>query len=541
MPRRIAIAGCVLLSVLLRGIDLVSDPPVDLEDSGGYFADEGFWTHNARNKVLFGTWVTDEWNNRYASPLTHWAGYLAFRVAGVGLAQARLLSVILAGPSCALIGSVPGPAGVIGAALFALDPLLVHFGRLALLEAPVVFLLVGAWALLKGEPGPRRLLAAGVVTGLAVGTKLTVWTFVPASAVALLLVPPRVGRLRGLAWFLLGLVCAALAWVALVGEGMPFFLQYARFYASQQAPWAARLWANLREPVLFSRFRASLPLAVCGFGLATVALAPALRGRLERGLTLGALWFAFGALSLTTLTYDPLRYYMPLMPAFVILLAWGASDAWEGRLGVRPTPEGALLFLLFVGPLAWEVLCGLRPSARYWPRGRIVAVAILAAAAYAGSCGVLGRLLARRMLGRVVAVAMLAWCLGWSVRSYVAWFAHRRQVVFTVSRELGTRLERAVFTGQWAPELCLENRHRAVPVWPGFVNASGDPFRRFGITHGLIWGRHWAQFARWFPDEFARARILDTLWVKDSPVVLCAFEDSGRASLGASGGERDVP
>ena len=49
----------------LRLIHITADPPANLSWSGGLFFDEGALAHNARNKVLFGEWKLDEWNDFY--------------------------------------------------------------------------------------------------------------------------------------------------------------------------------------------------------------------------------------------------------------------------------------------------------------------------------------------------------------------------------------------------------------------------------------------------------------------------------------------
>ncbi|MBN1423476.1 glycosyltransferase family 39 protein [Candidatus Fermentibacteria bacterium] len=539
--RQALVACCVLLAFVMRGSDLVSDPPTDLEDSGGYFADEGFWTHNARNKVLFGEWVLDEWNNMYASPLTHWPQYLSFKLLGPGLAEARLLPAVLSAACCALLAMLPGVAGVLAAVLFALDALLLHFGRIALLETPLIFMILVSWSLLSGAPGRGRLAGAGLAAGLAVATKLSVFYFVPAALLALCLAPAPVGRWRSMAWFVVGLAVSVVVWVLLVGRGLPLFLQYTRYYASQQSPWLEQLRANLASPVLFARFRHSLPVTATGFVLSAGLLTPALRSRLPREVALACFWFVLGALYLNTLTYDPLRYYMPLLPALVIIVAWAAVEAWHGRLRLSPFPLGVLLCLLFLWPMAWKTVLALRPHATHWPRWRIIAAFLMVSGGVGGGWWIAALLVRRRRVGRVIACAVVLACVGMSSGAYLNWMGTRQRAVFTSSRELAARFPSSVFTGQWAPELCLETRHRAVPVWPGFINGEGDPFGTYGITHGVIWGRHWQKYTSWFPDDFARARILDTLWIKETPVVLCEFTPRPRAAPGDPDAEGAPP
>ena len=58
---------------------------------GVVWHDEGAWTHNARNKALYGAWVQDQWNPVYIAPVFTGLEYLSFAAFGVGLRQARLV------------------------------------------------------------------------------------------------------------------------------------------------------------------------------------------------------------------------------------------------------------------------------------------------------------------------------------------------------------------------------------------------------------------------------------------------------------------
>lgn len=521
--RRLWVMLCVGLALGLRAVDLTSDPPVDLEESGGYFADEGFWTHNARNKVLFGRWVMDDWNNMYASPLSHWLQYPLFRLMGVGLVQARVLSVALSAVTCALLATLPGLPGALACLVAAVDPLMVHFGRLALLEPLVMCLMAAAWALLSG-PGWRHALLGGVAAGLAVSTKTSVWYVIPAGVASLLLVPPPSGK-RAVLSFLGGVALAGGLWLALVGRGLAWSLAYARFYASQQSPWLAQLGQNLGKPVLFQRFAYSLPTALLGFAAAVVMAGDVLRGETSRPVTMAWLWATLGCLFLDTLTYDPLRYYMPVLPALIVLASWCLVRAWEGRLAPRLSPFGSAFALVFLVPMCWEGVRRWKPHVVWWPWWRHAAIWGMAVGSVVVATWLATRI-CRSKAGQILAAVGLFSILANGCAAYAHWHRTKESAVLTSSRMLGQRFFRAVFTGQWAPELCLENGHQAVPVWPGFVNDRADPFHRFGITHGLIWGRHWNQYVSWFPEVFAHARILDTLWIKQSPVILCEFPRS---------------
>ena len=82
----------LLAATALRTLWLRADPPNT--SVGIVWHDEGAWTHNARNRALWGVWRTDDWNPVYVAPVFTALEYVSFRELGVGLWQARLVPVI---------------------------------------------------------------------------------------------------------------------------------------------------------------------------------------------------------------------------------------------------------------------------------------------------------------------------------------------------------------------------------------------------------------------------------------------------------------
>ena len=124
-PRGLAagLVGALILAALLRGIFPTADPPWKTT-VGVVWHDEGAWTHNARNRALFGVWQTDNWNPLYIAPVFTALEYASFATFGVGTWQARLVSeaagcaaVLLLGLGVARIGGAA--AGVMAALLLA--------------------------------------------------------------------------------------------------------------------------------------------------------------------------------------------------------------------------------------------------------------------------------------------------------------------------------------------------------------------------------------------------------------------------------------
>ena len=86
-----ALLALLALALLLRTIFPSADPPWR-STVGIVWHDEGAWTHNARNKALFGAWRQDEWNPVYIAPVFTALEYASFELFGVGVRQARLVS-----------------------------------------------------------------------------------------------------------------------------------------------------------------------------------------------------------------------------------------------------------------------------------------------------------------------------------------------------------------------------------------------------------------------------------------------------------------
>jgi hypothetical protein len=335
--------------------------------------------------------------------------------------------------------------------------------------------------------------------------------------------PGDQSRTRATGFFCLGVVISLLVWAALLGPNIHYFFQYARFYSSQQSPWASQLLENMAHPVLFSRFTASPLLPLIGFVAAMGITGTIKKVEIPRSVIFAAFWFLFGALYLDTLTYRPLRYHIPLLPPLIIVVSWAVVQLWQGRCKLTPGLLGMTVAMVFMWPILWNLAVEIRPGLRGWHMGRkIVLVACLWVGLYA-AWRIGGRILRDTAVRRMLVVGFFVAYGAIHIVQFAQWVAVKNREIFTSSVSLGSRFEHAVFTGQWAPVLCIENKHRAVPVWPGFVNGS-DPFSKHHITHGVIWGRHWDRFREWFPEEFNRATILDTLWIKESPVILCSFE-----------------
>ncbi len=99
----VGLLAAVAMGAALRGGWLTSDPPTHAA-TGIVWHDEGPWVHNARNRALWGTWRTDEWNPVFLTPVFTGLEYLSFEAFGVGTWQARLVPVASGLAAVLLIG-----------------------------------------------------------------------------------------------------------------------------------------------------------------------------------------------------------------------------------------------------------------------------------------------------------------------------------------------------------------------------------------------------------------------------------------------------
>ena len=202
------LAACAIcLILLLRTVALDSDPYARLSWSSGLLTDEGYYIHNARNLVLFGTERTDEFNNMLIMPTLHFVQVAVFRQWGPGVVSARMISVV-----CSLFAILvlyaaarrAFGAKVAGfAALFVgLDHTNLLYNRMALMDTPGEMLLVFAlYAWVRGMPIRRDgavsrgwLVACGALLAFAFVTRGLAGIAIPAAALAVWLTSRHAGR-----------------------------------------------------------------------------------------------------------------------------------------------------------------------------------------------------------------------------------------------------------------------------------------------------------------------------------------------------------
>src|SRR5262245_24470701 len=491
------LAAILLLALLLRGLFSTADPPWR-STVGVVWHDEGAWTHNARNKVLYGAWVQDQWNPVYLAPVFTGLEYLSFETFGVGLRQARLVSQtagVIAVLLLALgIRRIAGnAAGLFAGALLATNYVYVMYDRAALMESRMSALMVASWyCVTRAERQPLWGALAGMFAALSFFTKAAAAAYVGALGLLVLL------EFRRNAWTIAGLALS----FGLIGVFfvLPHWTDY-QFYNWQMSvtrkPSYSPYWLMTRVtwfPILhdtFSRMWGALCVGLLGAW--SVARRWRDAGSAERLLLL---WVGIGVLELLVHDVSNERRFVFLIPALVALasLVLARGAAFGEDLARLPRLYVVLLAPLvfysayvLLGPLVRlaylsDVYVGLLKK----PVRLSAAGAVLLTAALVGLWPLLSRLLSMRWTPRIA-----AWLVGagvcWNVAQFADWAAHRTYKNYQTSIELGRVLPPdTLVQGKLANGLALENRIRPIFIGHGFGNYD-DRKQRWDVRYILTY------------------------------------------------------
>jgi len=475
------LAVILVTAAALRAVYPTADPPWRAS-VGVVWHDEGAWTHNARNKALFGAWRQDEWNPVYIAPVFTAFEYGSFALFGVGLRQARLVSEVAGIASVALLAlglrRIRSPeAALVGGALAATNYVYVMYDRAAIMEGLMTAFIVASWyCSTRAEREPRWGALAGVMAALAFFTKAAAAFYVGALGLAAVL---RLlsKRDRAALWTLAGIAVS----FSLIGAlfVLPHWADY-QFYNWQMSVTRKPSYdlASIAQrviwfPVLHDTFSRSWPQLVF-----TVFGAWALAGRWRTasdGERLLLLWVVVGTLELLIHDVGNERRFVVLLPAMAAFTAL-ALNPFEIT---RPTARVARLVALPLVIFSWYVVAG--PVVRVLFLADVRAhvlhstVRLSAATALLGSALTLFALrragtislFARRREIVAVIVLLLAWD-GWQ---FATWAQGRTYKNYQAMIALGQAVPpETLIQGKLANGLDLENRIRPIFIGHEFGN-----------------------------------------------------------------------
>lgn len=357
--RKLGVALVIAVALgLLRLVHLTADTPYGLtEPTAGEYVDEGYKTLSPRNLILHGR---THWNaaDDYpgwlkSSPLTQWSFYLSFRLFGTDIGSARLVTIayftlLLGGYAWSMAGRYDTALLLAGLLALGLESTLFFFSRMALFETPQlvpVYLLLFLFSRMRAGQGAAAIaLAASVALTLTFTVKhsalLVMGPVVLATMVHAALRTFDARSLRTLAAVL------AVAIVVVLAVTEP--------------SWSSRMQL---APLGFLERLMDVPLAYASPFVLVAGWLCALHALVTRpGLWLRDLYrlcllaiVVSGPLGLALFWYNPLRYFVPFLPAYVLLVVeWVHVRGWREVLPRRvPLPVSILASCALACALYW--------------------------------------------------------------------------------------------------------------------------------------------------------------------------------------------
>lgn len=529
----LGLALVLVVAAVLRSQHIKADPPAILpfiSGSAGIYFDEGIYCHNARNKILFGRWITDEWNPLvYNAPLTL-IYYLGFRLFGISIVTVKAINIFFG-----LLGILLFHAGLrqyLGSgrslaltSLFAFDYYWLMYNRIGLLEnySALCFLLC-FYLFARSEEGRWSAYFLGLTAAFAALSKYMFVYFLISTLLAVAYRAWRRSDARSFIIFLAGVFTAWLPWF--VAIYLPFrstFSKIAHGWEMLAFPRSiSKAWSNmLHNPS--PRYLQLMP--VVSFLLVLFVAWTLLKlgrtrtsGRGPKDLTIFIfLWIAGGAFSMGFLNYRPLRYYLPLIPALYLAVSILVRDRdWirsKSRLSWPLAILPAILFFWFFPIL------GTRHSAF------LAFPLVLRLLIFLSLAGVMMSIaIPNRTWKKAVDAAVFVVMLGCSLYLYdIQFYQKPTYNLEEASRFIETLPAGSVLMGQEAPRLALGTRFKTFLAYDNWFNYR-DPFKRLAPTHLLILDkfdnseRDWIR--RRFPQVVASLHLIRRFRVWDTTISL---------------------
>jgi len=540
--------GIIFITILaLRLIHLEADPPLNLDWSGGFFGDEMALAHNARNKVLFGEWISDEWNPFIYSPLLTLLEYAFFSVLGVGLIPLRLVNICLLFLGFWLLlltlrRERDWPTALLAVGLLGFNYIFLMYNRIGLNDTFLVFpMLLTLYLWHRGLEKPPYFILAGVSAFICYATKATALYFTLAAALSLVFAILQKVReagglkkgLRSLGFFLSGFGLSCFAWYRF------FFLPNQGRFESAMQDWIrlampenlGKFWSNLTSPLFLKYFSLSPVGLLVGLSFIPWLFLTLFKDwkKIKPLEVFLFLWLLGGYLAINGLNYRPLRYYVPLLPPLIILTALLLSKIWNwsdsGNFNLKPVFTKGWLFILWILFVSQYSLGYKKLVIGTLALLGLVSIFMLVLLTKPKLLGLAMSVSDRdrriRLFLRSAVVGLISFSLIIHGAQYYRWVRSPAYTVRNTSRELGRLSGEALIAGLWAPLATIENRHRSLYLGEDWFNYH-ETFVKYPVTHLFLWdGNNQEELdflIERYPKIMERAILIKTYNINKFPV-----------------------
>lgn len=566
----IALAVFILLfSIGLRINAPTADLPAHITFSGSTLTDEGNQCHNSRSKALYGEWYPDDWRISNYNPILPWIKYAIFKVCGVGMLQMRLVSYLFAALSLLFFFLTLKSYlhhnfkfVLLGTFLLGINFLYVMYNKIGTFETSIIFWLILTLYFLekyRRQQKPIFLLLAGASTFMTFIFKSIMAYILPLPFAAYILMhllatgEKRISLKKGLQnilFIIIGILILLIPWYLF------HYLPNREWIISAPGQYMGKLMFPRSLEVAFRNFLTfpwkgqfyKIPIV----WLSAILFVPLFFRRLLRKqakLTeIGYVLFFFAhTVVFFIMSYRPTRYFIPVIPAMVfmtvVLFEHGSRLPQQEQESAVYRPSGKIL--LFTVDTLWLALaayfCLIPLFSRYILSVSLPSLSVfyvIVCAAVIGAIYLLKHLYHKlswkpgtgndklKYVFTSLIVLMIGISFVINMGYYLQWNANKTYTIRNMSGELGEKLENAYIGGMTSTVAVLENRHKALWLYPNFVNWDKSTFEKYPLTHALLGtdvSHEIIHFFNQWPERMARARLLKVYSIKDYFLHLYSF------------------
>ncbi len=566
--KKIAITTAVIIllfSMALRINAPEADLPSHITFSGSILTDEGNQCHNSRSKVLYNQWYPDDWRITNYNPLLPYMKYIIFKIFGVGLWQLRLVSFIFAFFSLLFffltLRSYFQPQyglALLGTLLLGINFLYLMYNKIGTFETSIIFWVILTLYFLEKYRAARKslfLILTGAAAFMTFVFKSIMAYFLPlpiAACILLCIFPGEKERLpikegaKTLVLILFGVLLVSVPWYLF------HYLPNKEWILSAPGKYMGKLMFPKNLETAFHNFLAfnwkdqfyKIPMVWLG---ALVYIPVFFRRLPDKKATLTetgcTLFFFAHTFVFFVMSYRPTRYFIPVIPVMVfmtiLLFKYFISTRPEENHRARPLNDSVLYILDVIWLTIASAFCFLPLISRYIYSFPVPAISIeyLLASAVSVALFYLIKNFYRkwvwerpdfRFLFIPFAVLMVVVSMVVNIHHYLQWDRDKTFSIRDMSLELGEKLDHAYIGGMTAPVAVLENRHKALWLYPDFVNWDEKTFEKYPLTHALLGtdvSREIHHFFNRWPERMERAVLLKIYHIKNYFLHLYSFID----------------
>lgn len=516
----------LLFSFCARFIYLEADPPLvvtNLSGSSSLYCDDGIYPHNARNKILFGRWVTDDWNPFLYNPILTGIYYGAFLLFGVQIAVVKIINILFGCLVIALFYLIATKEldflwSALITLFFSFNLYLITFNKTGLLENFLMLCLILTFYFFsKSLHNINYGFLVGLFTTLIGISKFLFIPFLVVPTLAVWLVCYQRKHYKLLVYYLSGGIFTGFLWLLLIFlPNQPFFTKIGGSWSSQSLPQSIKegLVNLLFNPL--PRFMVLIPfllLFVC-FYLGKF-LTDFLNRSVESTRVFIFLWITLLLVEIGIFSYQPLRYHMPLMLGCFMALIFIVKDLLERKKNLQ---WGLVIGVFILGIVFWRFFPYLvkKPSAFFVfpPPIRILL--------WMGYLSLLILPIIKSLqIRKYVLVGILLLALTSNLFLYQRFFLNPTFHIKGASMQIQQLPQNSFLTGQAAPRLAFDSKLQTILAYPGWFN-DRNTFQRFPVTHIISVEKY--NEHRWikkrYPQQFSQFRKVAKLPYWDTHFIL---------------------